>query len=272
MGRFQYGVCEWSLKARGKELCRIASKQGLDCLQLGVGEEALEGKGLGCRAVIEEYMQASADYGMEICSLSPQFVDQYSFTMPQGAQEEQIAAELVDRTIKLCTVFGCKSFLLPVLGRNGICDGPSFHRAAAYIKRFSEKAADLGIETHLEINRSVKQVYNLLDAVDNPKVKLFFDSQNLYVYDGTSMARYFTELSGLIGGVHLKDGVGPMLSGSLLGEGTSGFFKTARAILDSDYTGPLIIESVYDKASVCGRGSQEELLARDTAMLRRTFG
>ena len=75
MGRFQYGVCEWSLKARGKELCRIASKQGLDCLQLGVGEEALEGKGLGCRAVIEEYMQASADYGMEICSLSPQFVD-----------------------------------------------------------------------------------------------------------------------------------------------------------------------------------------------------
>ena len=115
MGRFQYGVCEWSLKARGKELCRIASKQGLDCLQLGVGEEALECKGLGCRAVIEEYMQASADYGMEICSLSPQFVDQYSFTMPQGAQEEQIAAELVDCTIKLCTVFGCKSFLLPVL-------------------------------------------------------------------------------------------------------------------------------------------------------------
>lgn len=82
--------------------------------------------------------------GVDICSLSPQFVDQYSFTMPQGAEEERIAAELVDRTIDLCGEFGCKSFLLPVLGKNGICDGPSFHRAAAYIKRFSEKAAEEG--------------------------------------------------------------------------------------------------------------------------------
>ena len=246
MGRFQYGVCEWSLKARGRELCRIAAEQKLDCLQLGVGEEVLDGKGLGSPAVIEAYRQGSAEYGVDICSLSPQFVDQYSFTMPQGAEEERIAAELVDRTIDLCGEFGCKSFLLPVLGKNGICDGPSFHRAAAYIKRFSEKAAERGIETHLEINQSVEQVHNLLDAVDNPMVKIFFDSQNLYVYDGTSMARYFTALAGLIGGVHLKDGVGPMLSGSLLGEGTSGFFRTARAILDSDYKGCLILESVYD--------------------------
>ena len=271
MGRFQYGVCEWSLKARGRELCRIAAEQKLDCLQLGVGEEVLDGKGLGSPAVIEADRQGSAEYGVDICSLSPQFVDQYSFTMPQGAEEERIAAELVDRTIDLCGEFGCKSFLLPVLGKNGICDGPSFHRAAAYIKRFSEKAAERGIETHLEINQSVEQVHNLLDAVDNPMVKIFFDSQNLYVYDGTSMARYFTALAGLIGGVHLKDGVGPMLSGSLLGEGTSGFFRTARAILDSDYKGCLILESVYDKASVCGRGAPEELLARDAALLHRVF-
>ena len=62
-----------------------------------------------------------------------------------------------------------------------------------------------------------------------------------------------------------------MLSGSLLGEGTSGFFRTARAILDSDYKGCLILESVYDKASVCGRGAPEELLARDAALLHRVF-
>lgn len=123
MGRFQYGVCEWSLKTRGRELCRIAAEHKLDCLQLGVGEEVLDGKGLGSPAVIEAYRQGSAEYGVDICSLSPQFVDQYSFTMPQGAEEERIAAELVDRTIDLCGEFGCKSFLLPVLGKNGICDG-----------------------------------------------------------------------------------------------------------------------------------------------------
>ena len=88
MGRFKYGVCEWSLKARGKELCKIVAEQKLDCLQLGVGEEVLAGKGLGSPGMIEEYLKASEEYGIEIWSLSPQFVDQYSFTMPRTAREE----------------------------------------------------------------------------------------------------------------------------------------------------------------------------------------
>jgi sugar phosphate isomerase/epimerase len=271
MERFKFGVCEWSLKARGRDLCKIVAEQKLDCLQLGIGEEVFGGKGLGSQAMIEEYLESSEEYGIEICSLSPQFVDQYSFTMPQATQEEQIVVDLVDKTIGLCTTFGCKSFLLPVLGKNGICDGPSFHRAVSYIKRFGEKASEKGIETCLEINQSVEQVYNLLDAVGNPMVKIFFDSQNLYALNGTSMARYFKELVDFIGGVHLKDGIGPMLSGSLLGEGTSGFFRTAQAIIDSNYSGSLIIESVYDKASVCNQGAPTELLTKDVALLHKVF-
>jgi sugar phosphate isomerase/epimerase len=271
MGRFKFGICEWSLKARGRDFCKIAAEQKLDCLQLGVGEEVFDGKGLGSQAVIEEYLESSKEYGIEICSLSPQFVDQYSFTMPQDTQEERIVIDIVDKTIELCTIFGCKSFLLPVLGKNGICNGPSFHRAVSYIKRFSEKATEKGIGISLEINQSVEQVYNLLDAVGNPMIKIFFDSQNLYALNGTSMARYFKELVDFIEGVHLKDGVGPMLSGSLLGEGTSGFFKTAQAIIDSNYSGNLIIESVYDKAPVCNQGSPTELLAKDVALLHKVF-
>lgn len=272
MGRFQFGVCEWSMRARGKELCGLAAEAGLECLQLGVGVETFYGGGLGNRAMAEEYRKAADEYGLSIVSLSPQFVDQYSFTKPGGIQEEEMALTLVDRTIELCTFFGCRSFLLPVLEKNGITDGPSFHRAVSRIREFAEKAAEKGIETCLEVNLSVKQVYDLLDAVDHPMVKLFFDSQNLYALDGTSMARYFTELEPLIGGVHVKDGVGTMLSGSLLGEGTSGFYRTARAILDSGYAGSVLIESVYDKPSVCMLGCEEELLARDVDTLRRAFG
>ena len=271
MGRFQYGVCEWSLTARGAALCELAAGQKLDCLQLGVGEETLRGEGLGNESIVQEYLRASEQNGVKITSLSPQFVDQYSFTRPQGSEEEEIAIRLVEYTIELCTVFGCDSFLLPVLGKNGIFDGPSFHRAADYIRRFSEEAGKKGISTYLEINQSVEQLHNLLDAVDNPMVRIFFDSQNLYVYDGTSMARYFTAIEELVGGVHLKDGVGTMLSGSLLGEGTSGFQRTAEAILRSSYSGPLILESVYNKPTVSSLGTEEELLARDVATLHSVF-
>lgn len=271
MGRFQYGVCEWSVKARGSEFCKIASESKLDCLQLGVGEEVYAGKGLGDPKMIEEYQRASEEYGIQIHSLSPQFVDQYSFTIPQSEQEEQIAAGLVSRTVELCRVFGCRSFLLPVLCKNDICDGTSFHRAVEYIKRFGDQVANDGIETCLELNQSTEQVRNLLDAVDNPMVKIFFDSQNLYAFNGTSMSRYFRELEDVIGGVHLKDGKGAMLSGSLLGEGTSGFEKTAQAILESKYEGCLIIESVYDKPTVCTLGTEKELLGKDAATLHRIF-
>lgn len=111
-----------------------------------------------------------------------------------------------------------------------------------------------------------------MDAVDNPMVKIFFDSQNLYALNGTSMSRYFTELESEIGGVHLKDGMGDMLSGSLLGEGNSGFYKMAEAILDSTYSGSLRIESVYAKSTVASGGSEQELLGKDAATRHRVFG
>ena len=249
----------------------MAAEQKLDCLQLGVGTEIFAGRGLGSQAMIEEYLEGCEENGIFVHSLVPQFVDEYSFTMPKSSQEAEIACTLVEKAITLCPTFGCKSFLLPVLCRNDICDSATFHKAVEYIKRYSHMAAEKGIETYLELNQSVEQVHNLLDAVDNPMVKIFFDSQNMYAFNGTSMARYFTELKDLIGGVHLKDGVGAMLSGSLIGEGTSGFQKTAQAILESDYSGCLIIESVYDKPTVCDLGSEAELLGKDAATLHKVF-
>ena len=257
--------------ARGEALCKLAAEAGLDCLQLGVGTEIFAGKGLGSQAMIDEYRSGCEKYGIKIQSLSPQFVDEYSFTMPQSIEEEQVAVKLVEKTIELCEIFGCKSFLLPVLCKNDICDGTTFHRAVEYIKRFSAMAAEKGIETYLELNQNAEQTKNLLDAVDSEHVKIFFDSQNLYAFNGTSMAKYFTEMADFIGGVHLKDGKGTMLSGSLLGEGTSGFFKTAQAIINSGYSGSLIIESVYDKPGVCGLGTEAELLGRDAATLHKVF-
>ena len=271
MSRFDYGVCEWSVRARGHQLAEMAAKSGLDCLQLGVGTEVFRGEGLADPGRVESYLSAGEKYGITIHSLSPQFVDEYSFTMAKSQAEEEIAVRLVEKTMELSRTFGCKSFLLPILGKNDIVDGASFHKAVEYIKGFADEAAKDNMETWLEINQSAERVRDLLDAVDHPMVRIFFDSQNLYAQNGTSMARYFKDLEDVIGGVHLKDGKGSMLSGSLLGMGTSGFRKTAEAILESRYSGCLIIESVYDKPGVCHLGTEEELLARDAATLRETF-
>ncbi len=261
------------MRARGKALMDVTRKCALDCVQLGVGTETMAGRGLADEAMVQEYRQAAGETGVEIVSLSAQFVDNYSFTLPQNAQDEAVAMELCTRTIGLLPIFGCKNFLLPVLCKNTICDGTSFHRAVERIRMLADMAADKGAVTCLEVNLSLEKVYDLLDAVDRDDVKIFFDSQNLFALDGTCMARYYTELANrhLIGGIHLKDGIGNMLSGSLLGDGNSGFDRTAKAIAQSDYSGCILTESVYANPTVAQQGTEEELLARDAATMKRYF-
>ena len=272
--RFQLGVCEWSVLFRGRNLCESAKISGLNCVQLGVGTEIFKGEGLSSEKLVEEYQQASQELGVEIVSISPQFVDEYSFTMPRTTEEIEIVDHLIGYTMKMCEKFHCNSFLLPVLCRNDIVDGTSFHNAVSYIRKYAREAREKNLEIYLELNQDLSQLHNLLDAVDCSNVKVFFDSQNLYAQRGISMAKYFTSLSreNLIGGVHVKDGNGGMLSGSLLGEGTSGFYKTCDAILESEYSGPILIESVYSKPGVCNQGTEHELLKRDADTLHRIFG
>lgn len=271
-GRFRFGVCEWSLKARGRDLCSEIRQAGLTDLQAGVGTEIFSGMGLADERRREEYLEADEEFGVKVTSVSPQFVDDYSFTHPSSTQEEEVTDHLIREAIRMCGIFRCGSFLLPVLGKNDIRDGASFHRAVRKIREYSEMASAQGIMTCLEINQSVSVIRDLLDAVDSPMLKIFFDSQNMYAAEGTCMVRCYRELQDVIGGIHVKDGLGPVLSGSLLGEGDSGFFRTVEAIRESSYSGSVFIESVYSNPAVASLGEETNLLKKDADTLKKAFG
>lgn len=271
MSRFKYGFCEWSLNARGLELCKILADQGLTCMQVGVGTEALTGKGLADPALVEEYLEGSEKYNIDICGTVPISLDYFSYTRPKCPEEEEMAVKMINMAIDLCSVFDCKTYLLPALNNSAIVDGPSFHRAVAQLKRFCDKAAEMGVVTLFESTLSVSRTIDVLEAVDHPMLKLFFDSQNTYAYDGTFAAGWFKELSPLIYEIHLKDGVDSILSGSILGEGTSGFHKTAQAIIDSGFSGNLLLENCYEAAPLCYQGDPMDLLAKDVQVLHDIF-
>ena len=46
MKRFQFGLCEWALGARGAALCKIVSEAGLEAIQLGDWKRGLARAGL----------------------------------------------------------------------------------------------------------------------------------------------------------------------------------------------------------------------------------
>lgn len=271
MSRFNYGICEWSLKERGKQLCKTISEVGLTCFQVGVGVETLQNDGLADSRNIEQYLDAAAEFGLVISCVVPTALDYYSFCKPETQEEEETADKLIDMTIDLSETFGCKSFLLPALNRGAIVDSRSFHKAVHKIKKYCEKAAEKGVMTLFESTLGVKQTIDVMEAVDHPQFQLFFDSQNPYLFDGTFAAGWFRELSDHIKEIHVKDGLGTDMSGALLGHGSSGFIKTAKAIIESDFSGNILLENYYQNPPLCFEGYYKDLLRLDVDILKKTF-
>lgn len=271
MSRFNFGIVEWALKARGEELCRIISDVGLTCFQVSVGVETLTGGGIADEKLVQEYLNASAKYGLNITCVVPTALDYYSFCRPETQEEDETARRIINLTIDTAEKLGCKYFLLPSLNRGSIVDGPSFHRAVRDIKDYCRRAADKGIMTLFESTLSVQKTIDVMEAVDHPMFKLFFDSQNPYLFDGTFAAGWYRALADEIMEIHVKDGRGADLSGALLGQGDSGFKKCAAAILESGFTGNIMLENYYQDPPLYYEGDFMDLLRKDVAIMKETF-
>lgn len=271
MRRFHYGICEWSLLERGKDLCKLVSEAGFTHVSLGIGTETLSGGGLANPSRMEEYLSSKEKYGLTYSSTALTALDHYSYCNPTSVSEEETACQLIDFAIDCAEKLGCRSYLLPAFHRSAITDSGSFTRAVKIMKKSCERAAEKGIYTYFESPLSAEKVIDVLEAVDHPMFKVYFDSQNNYLVDDTNMAELFRQLAPWVGEIHVKDGIGKALSGALLGEGTSGFLETAQAILESEFEGTIVVENYYYLPPLSERGEYLDLIKTDFATMQHVF-
>jgi sugar phosphate isomerase/epimerase len=145
-------------------------------------------------------------------------------------------------------------------------------RAVNVIRQASDYALEKGgITIGLENLLSVERLLGLIEAVGNPNVKIYFDTQNYYLDHKADVAAMVAPLLPHICEVHVKDGYRADMepSGALLGQGDSGFFDTIAELRKGGYEGWLISENFYDRGPVAKLDDDPKaLMAKDYQVLK----
>jgi len=253
------------------DLCRLVSEAGFEAVSLAIGVEAARMDGLANPAVLEEYIESGAKYGVRFTGTALTALDHYSYTKPESSVEEETAHMLIKLAIDTTVKLGGHGYLFPAFHKSAITDVESFNNGVRVLREYCELAAESGVATLFESPLPADMVIAVIEAVDHPMFRVYYDSQNNYLVDETDMAAHFKALADWVGEVHVKDGVGKTLSGAPLGSGSAGFYKTAEAIMRSNYQGTVLLENYFFRPPLSGQGDYLSLIKADLDTMRRVF-
>ena len=271
MGKFKFGLCEWSVAQRGFDLCKLASESGLDGIQLCVGLEASEGKGLVDERLQKEYLEGRDEFKIDFTSISVTALDYFSMSKPENENEYNMAMSFVYQAIDIAAKFDIKMVMCPSFNKSAIVDQDSFSKTANNFNKFCQYAKKNNIMISTESNLPADDILKLINIVGEEQLFVYFDTQNHYLKNRSNMADLYRKLAPFICEIHVKDGVDDDLSGALLGKGSTGFYDTAEAILKSNYTGYIVLENYYHLPPLCCEDNSIILLKKDIETLKRVF-
>ena len=264
--KVKLGITEWSLPVDGPYGCKIAAEVGFEGIQLDVG--SYERNFPKTKKVVQDaYLEAAGRSGIKYTAIACNELDNYNMVARKGYKDRTIAFRTIMSAIDAAVAMDIPIVMVQSFLASAIETEQDFTRAVNVIKYVSEYAGDKGdVTIGIENLLSVDGLMRLIEEVNNPNVKIYFDTQNYYLHEKVDVAAMVKPLIPYICQVHVKDGhktdVEP--SGALLGEGASGFYKTIDELRKYEYTGWLISENFYDRGPI-GQLSEDpvELMKKD---------
>ena len=276
MTRFKYGICLWVVPfVNPFDACRCISEAGFDGIQLQYHDEMLDNADID--AAYANIKKAADTYNLEIMSIAVTALDNISMVAPDGSETAQKAVRCLNDTLKIAKRFGIKRIMVPnfvnsdLRGTDKEADECKLKIAADRLRQLCDNAAPFGIEIASESLLKTEGISELIRLVDRDNISYYYDSQNHYLHMGVKMDELFNENCRLIHELHVKDGVENELSAALLGEGTSGFYDTAKAISESSFSGYIVTENYYHLPPLSEKAPIEQLLSSDLFTMRKAF-
>lgn len=270
----KYGITQWSF-ANGIYALRLAAEAGFDGLQVETGCQT-SGYYMREPEIQKMYLEDARRYGVELISVVNNDMMYVGCQGPKDGGEYKLSQKAISYTVETARDLGLNRIMLPFFHASQIHpDRPeTFDRAVEVLKSACDQAASEGILVQAETSISTPRQRALLDAVGAKNLVSFYDTQNLYWFDGLEA---LNELPGMIPmngpEMHLCDGWGriPDLTNGAapLGEGTANIEAQVRMICQSGWDGWLITENNYYYEPFWGKGSMLELAKRDLATVRR---
>jgi sugar phosphate isomerase/epimerase len=245
MGRFKVGVLEDVLKADWSEVFPKARALGYDGVELGVRADDYLDTELWSEDGLQKLRQRSEETAVPIFSICLHTFWTYTFADPD-VSKRTTAKQIVMQALRACKSLGVPAMLIPVTNPLGLPAEESAQRWADETKGIAAEAARYGVKIGLEnVGRSHivtgEQMLELIQTVDNPSVGTYFDVGNAQMLGSDSIADIHT-LKDHIVQVHIKD---PRKDRKpcYVGEGEIDLQGCLKALVEVDYTGPLVFET-----------------------------
>jgi len=218
----------------------VAKKIGLDGVEVSFdGGDKFD---LRREDVREQYLDTSKKSGVEIASLAMGVLNRVPYATDPRA--EKWVEECIDVMPKL----NVKIVLMAFFSRGDIRGKVDLQdKVIQRLKKVASKAEKAGVVLGVESWLNVDDHLRILDAVDSPAVKVYYDVANM-AYSDYDVPKEIRRLGAeRICQIHMKE------RGCLLGKGKVDFPKIKEAIEEIDYRGWFIIES----AMAPGKSLQE---------------
>ncbi len=252
---FKIGACDWSIGNRGNvDAMKMAQDIGLDGVEVSFGQPD-DKYDLRKAENREKYQAEAKKHGVEICSLAMGILNQVPYaTSPEA---EQWVLDCIDVMPKL----NQKVVLLAFFSNGDLKGKKDMQDAAiARLKKAAPKAEAAGVVLGVESYLNADEHLRILDAVDSPAVKVYYDVANMNKM-GYDVYKEIRQLGrDRICQIHCKE------NGYLLGQGKIDFPKVKEAVDEIGWQGWLIVEGAVPKG-----GDMFESYVKNQKLLRSIF-
>ena len=236
VNRFKIGACDWSIDQLAKvEAIEVGKKIGLDGVQISLGtlDDDMQ---LRQQKVQQQYKDACSKYDMEIGGIAIGEMNNIPY------KSDPRAEQWVSDSIDVAKAMGVKVVLLAFFYKGDLKnDWEGTKETIRRLKKVAPKAEDNGITLGLETWLSADEHMHIIDGVNSPNVKVYYDvaNSNKMGYDIYGEIRALGNEN--ICEFHAKE------NEHLLGKGRIDFEEVRKAIDDIGYEGWVQIEAAVPK-------------------------
>ena len=263
MSDIRLGICEWVSPVAGPSVCRVAAETGLNGVELDIGN-CERGLPLSNAKVQRYYLEAAERWGVTFSSMALNGLAPHTLLHPEDRQEDEVVRDILQRSVDAAAALSIPILQVPSF-YDGNMESPERMAATAqYLRYLCDLVGDKGILVGSENTLTAAENLVLIDMVNRPNFRIYFDIQNAIFFRREDPAEAIRKLGKAICEIHLKDGTEDVLAGKALGEGHASFEACMQAIKDVGYSGWLLLENNCDRPPLCAPGQDPfEVIRRD---------
>ena len=253
---FKIGGVDWELKGpNNPEAFAVAARLGLDGVQVDLGNvEAMRNPDRQ-----KQFLELARKHQVEIASLALGIF----YDLPLAT--DQRAGTILDAAIDIATAMKQRVILVCCFNKSDINQPAG--KLDAFVGRLKEhapKAEKAGVVLGLEGETSVEHYLKVLQRIDSPAVKAYFDTAHAHRI-GRDVVQEISLLKDRVCEFHAKD-----FSNILLGQGKIDFAQVRRGMDAIGYRGWLQIEQWVEISGEKPLGF-DETHRRNLQYLRKLF-